>query len=87
MAKFTPRESLQLGIGMVSRGEVGLIIAKIGEGLGYLPPDLFTAIVGMILVTTVVTPPMLRASFKPPKPTPPGENEPDPQLLIQKNGE
>ncbi len=87
MAKFTPRESLQLGIGMVSRGEVGLIIAKIGESLGYLPPDLFTAVVGMILVTTVVTPPMLRASFKPPKPAPPGENEPDPQLLIQKNGE
>lgn len=67
MAKFTPRESLQLGIGMVSRGEVGLIIAKIGENLGYLPPALFTAIVGMILVTTLVTPPMLRISFKKPK--------------------
>lgn len=67
LARFTPREALQLGIGMVSRGEVGLIIAKIGENLGFLSSELFTAIVGMILVTTVVTPPMLRAAFKPPR--------------------
>ncbi len=67
LSRFTSREALQLGIGMVSRGEVGLIIAKIGENLGFLSSELFTAIVGMILVTTVVTPPMLRAAFKPPR--------------------
>lgn len=66
MAKFTPRESLQIGIGMVSRGEVGLIIANIGANAGYLSEELLTIIVGMILVTTLVTPPMLRASFKMP---------------------
>jgi Kef-type K+ transport system membrane component KefB len=63
LAKFTPRESLQIGIGMVSRGEVGLIIANIGARSGYLSEELLTIIVGMILVTTLVTPPMLRASF------------------------
>ncbi len=62
-SKFTPRESLQLGIGMVSRGEVGLIIAKIGLSSNYLSNDLFSAIIAMILFTTVLTPPMLRASF------------------------
>ena len=67
LAKFTARESLQIGIGMISRGEVGLIIAKIGENLGFISEDLFTAIVGMILVTTLVTPPLLRASFKEPR--------------------
>jgi len=67
LSRFTSREALQLGIGMVSRGEVGRIIAKIGENLGFLSSELFTAIVGMILVTTVVTPPMLRAAFKPPR--------------------
>jgi Kef-type K+ transport system membrane component KefB len=36
LSRFTWRESLQLGIGMVSRGEVGLIIAKIGLDSGYL---------------------------------------------------
>ena len=66
LAKFTPRESLQIGVGMVSRGEVGLIIANIGANAGYLSAELMTIIVGMILVTTLVTPPMLRASFKTP---------------------
>jgi Kef-type K+ transport system membrane component KefB len=64
LAKFTSREALQIGIGMVSRGEVGLIIANIGAKEGYLSQELMTIIVGMILVTTLVTPPMLRASFK-----------------------
>ncbi len=63
LAKFSWRESLQLGIGMVSRGEVGLIIAKIGLDSGYLAEDIFSAIVGMILLTTLVTPPLLRFAF------------------------
>lgn len=63
ISKFTPRESLQIGIGMVSRGEVGLIIAKIGLQSGFLSNNLFSAIIAMILITTVVTPPLLRASF------------------------
>ncbi len=66
LAKYTPREALQMGIGMVSRGEVGLIIANIGVKEGYLSGEMLTIIVGMILVTTLVTPPMLRISFKEP---------------------
>jgi len=62
-SKFSWKESLQIGIGMVSRGEVGLIIAKIGMDEGYLPASLFSAVVGMILITTLVTPPLLRLSF------------------------
>jgi Kef-type K+ transport system membrane component KefB len=63
ICKFSWRESLQLGIGMVSRGEVGLIIAKLGLDSGYLSTEIFSAIVGMILITTLVTPPLLRAAF------------------------
>lgn len=68
LGRFTWRESLQIGIGMVSRGEVGLIVAKVGLDQGLLSSELFTAIVGMVLITTLVTPPMLRAAFshKPP---------------------
>jgi Kef-type K+ transport system membrane component KefB len=61
---FRLREALQLGIGMVSRGEVGLIVAAVGLSAGLLDETIFTAIVGMVLLTTLVTPPMLRASFK-----------------------
>jgi Kef-type K+ transport system membrane component KefB len=63
LSKFSFRESLQIGIGMISRGEVGLIIAKIGLDSGYLSSDLFSSIIAMILITTVITPPLLRASF------------------------
>ncbi|GAP14169.1 Kef-type K+ transport systems, membrane components [Longilinea arvoryzae] len=76
LGRFSMLESLQLGIGMVSRGEVGLIVAKVGLDQGLLSPALFSAIVGMVLVTTLVTPPMLRAAFRVPKP-PPAVTEPE----------
>lgn len=67
IGKFTWLEALQLGIGMVSRGEVGLIVAAVGLESGLISPELFSAIIGMVLITTVLTPPMLRASFTKPK--------------------
>jgi len=67
LAHYSWRESIQLGIGMVSRGEVGLIVAKVGLDQGLVTPSIFSAIVGMVLVTTLVTPPMLRAAFAPSK--------------------
>ncbi len=63
LGNFSWRELLQLGIGMVSRGEVGLIVASVGLTENLLDNAIFSAIVGMVLVTTLVTPPMLRASF------------------------
>ena len=67
IGKFTWREAMQLGIGMVSRGEVGLIVAAVGLESGLISLELFSAIIGMVLITTVLTPPMLRASFSKPK--------------------
>jgi len=66
-AGFSWRESWQLGAGMVSRGEVGLIVANVGIGAGLVSGEEFSAIVGMVLATTIVTPPMLRALFAEPK--------------------
>jgi Kef-type K+ transport system membrane component KefB len=63
LAKFSWKESLQLGIGMVSRGEVGLIVAKIGVDNGFITTDVFSGVVGMVLITTLVTPPLLRFAF------------------------
>lgn len=63
LGKFNWKESLQLGIGMISRGEVGLIVATVGLQENLLSPDLYSAIVGMVLITTLITPPMLRAAF------------------------
>lgn len=58
------RESLQLGIGMVSRGEVGLIVAAFAVAQNILSPNGFSITVFMVIVATLVTPPLLRASFK-----------------------
>ena len=63
LSKFSFKEALQLGIGMISRGEVGLIIAKIGLDSGFLSSELFSSVIAMILLTTLITPPLLRLSF------------------------
>jgi Kef-type K+ transport system membrane component KefB len=56
-------ESTQLGAGMISRGEVGLIVAAVGVKEGLIVENVFSAIVVMVLVTTLITPPILRALF------------------------
>lgn len=53
-----------VGIGMVPRGEVGLIFAAIGKGLGVFSDALFSALVLMVIVTTLITPPLLKISFR-----------------------
>ena len=60
---FSPRESVRVGIGMISRGEVGLIVAGYGLTHGIIGQDVFSASVLMVLATTVVTPPLLRLAF------------------------
>ncbi|MCA9945006.1 MAG: cation:proton antiporter [Ardenticatenaceae bacterium] len=63
MAGFTNRESFQLGIGMVSRGEVGLIVASFALVEGLISQAYFSIAVFMVIIATLVTPLMLRASF------------------------
>jgi Kef-type K+ transport system membrane component KefB len=66
---FTGVESLRIGVGMISRGEVGLIIAAIGVSAGLLSERGFAVMVIMVLVTTLLTPVLLRLSFpRPPRP-------------------
>ena len=56
-------EAVQLGIGMMSRGEVGLIVASVGISQGIIPQNIFSIIVGVVIITTLFTPPLLRLSF------------------------
>ncbi|MFN8376418.1 MAG: cation:proton antiporter [Anaerolineae bacterium] len=63
-AGFDWRGSLRVGVGMISRGEVGLIIAAIGVNAGILAPEVFAVVVFVVLVTTLITPPLLRWSFR-----------------------
>ena len=63
LAGFANGPSLRLGLGMISRGEVGLIVASVGIAEGLIGASLFAVMVIMVLVTTLVTPPLLRAAF------------------------
>ena len=61
---FTNGASFRLGVCMISRGEVGLIIATLGLANGLLDAELFEPVFLVILVTTVVTPPLVRWVFR-----------------------
>ncbi|MCP3867117.1 MAG: cation:proton antiporter [Gammaproteobacteria bacterium] len=51
---------LAVGIGMMPRGEVGLVFASIGKSLGVMDTAMFSAVVLMVIVTTLLTPPVLK---------------------------
>jgi Kef-type K+ transport system membrane component KefB len=54
---------LGIGIGMIPRGEVGLIFAQIGLASGIINDALYAAVVAMVVVTTFLAPPLLKKSF------------------------
>jgi Kef-type K+ transport system membrane component KefB len=58
-----------VGVGMVPRGEVGLIFADMGRRSGLLTSEVFGAVLIMIMATTFVTPPVLKALAKPARST------------------
>jgi len=60
---FSNGEALRLGVGMTSRGEVGLIVATVGMDTGLIGEGVFATVVLMVLVTTLVTPILLRALY------------------------
>lgn len=62
-------DRLLIGIGMLPRGEVGLVFASIGRTLGCIDDALFSSIILMVLVTTLMAPPWLKSRFAQRKPT------------------
>lgn len=63
-------KSMKVGIGMVSRGEVGLIVAGVGASAGALTADIYTAVIIMVAATTIITPIWLKMAYRkdPPEP-------------------
>ena len=55
---------LVVGIGMIPRGEVGLIFVSVGKGLGIVTDAVFSAVVMMVMVTTILTPPLLKIALE-----------------------
>ena len=57
-------KAMRVGIGMVSRGEVGLIVAGVGISSGALSTDVYTTVIIMVALTTIITPIWLKVAFK-----------------------
>ena len=55
---------MKVGIGMISRGEVGLIVAGVGVTSGALSTDIYTTLIIMVAVTTIVTPIWLKKAYE-----------------------
>ena len=71
ICKYSPKQCIRIGCGMVSRGEVALIVADKGMALGLLPELFVTPVLLCVVFTTVVTPILLKLVYKK------EENDPD----------
>ena len=63
---FDKKDSLRIGVGMMTRGEVALITAQKGLAVGLLTADFFTPVILLILVSSVVTPILLKKLYREP---------------------
>ena len=72
LCRFSWGDSLKVGVGMMTRGEVALIVAQKGLEVGVVDPVYFTAVILLIVVSSVLTPLVLKALFTkmPPQPHP-----------------
>lgn len=64
VAGLTTRQSLVVGVGMISRGEVAVIVAGLALSAGTITSQIFSAAVVVVLATTLVTPPLLRVALR-----------------------
>lgn len=76
---FSNQESVQIGTGMVSRGEVALIVATKGAALGLMSSVFFGPIIIMVVITTIAAPILLKIAFHHDVPSP-GDEPPDEPL-------
>jgi Kef-type K+ transport system membrane component KefB len=67
---FNRRDSLRLGLGMISRGEVGLIVASVALRADLISQSTFSGVVFMVIIATLVTPPLLRLAYRDDTPSP-----------------
>ena len=57
-------DAIRVGVGMVPRGEVGMVVAQIGLNLGVMAPSVYGIIVCMSVATTLIAPPLLKLAFR-----------------------
>jgi len=71
--RFNWRDSMKIGVGMMTRGEVALIVSQKGLSVGLLEPVYFTSVIFLIIISSVVTPILLKLLFSKSSGTPVGQ--------------
>jgi Kef-type K+ transport system membrane component KefB len=61
--KYSLRDSLRIGVGMITRCEVAIIASTLGVSMGFLDPKYFAGIILAVIATTLVTPILLKLAF------------------------
>ena len=69
------KKALQVGVGMMPRGEVGIVVAQIGLGLGTIGDAAYGVVLVMAIATTLIAPPLLVPLFK-------GEAQTDEEIFV-----
>ena len=64
LCRFNFNDSLKIGVGMMTRGEVALITAKAGLAVGLITPEYFTGVIMLILFSSIAVPIMLKGMYK-----------------------
>lgn len=64
ISKYSNKEAVQVGMGMISRGEVALIVASKGNAVGLMSPNFLGPIVVVVVATTIIAPILLKLSFR-----------------------
>lgn len=68
--KFNNKDSLKIGVGMMTRGEVALIVSQQGLAVGMVTPEYFTSVILLILFSSVLSPILMKVLYR-------GEDKPD----------
>lgn len=68
VCRFNFQDSLKIGVGMMTRGEVALIVSQKGLAVGMLTPEYFTAVILLIIVSSISTPIILKVLYSKDKP-------------------
>ena len=76
LSGFKGKDSLRVGVGMMARGEVALIVAQKGLAAGVIPEKFFTGVILLIIVSSVITPILLRILYR-------GEKTEEPEKPVQ----
>ncbi|MHB8132478.1 MAG: cation:proton antiporter, partial [Mobilitalea sp.] len=63
ISRYSNREAVQVGCGMISRGEVALIVASKGSSLGLMSATFFGPIIVTVIITTIISPILLKFAF------------------------